>query len=178
MDTAGVTDRKTLTAVGGSEGRYEALFRANFSAVLRLAALVGADDPEDVAQEAFARLHRKQDTLQNADAALSYVRRTAVNLSRSRLRHLQVVRRKAASQWVPHHESAELAAAVRQEHRDLLVALRRLPDGQRAVLVLSYWLDLSPHQIAETLGIPLGTVKSTTSRAINALDRALTKDTK
>lgn len=53
---------------------------------------------------------------------------------------------------------------------DLLAAL---PVKQRAVVVLRYWCDLSEHEIAETLGISRGTVKSHTARALSALRRRL-----
>ena len=77
----------------GVAGDYAALFAGQFGAMTRLATFLGADDPEDVAQEAFVRLHRRGRTLRDPHASLAYLRTTVVNLSRSRLRHLQVVRR-------------------------------------------------------------------------------------
>ncbi|WP_231334887.1 SigE family RNA polymerase sigma factor [Actinomadura graeca] len=52
---------------------------------------------------------------------------------------------------------------------DLDEVLRALPAKQRAVVVLRYWCDLSEHEIAETLGVSRGTVKSHTARAMAAL---------
>ncbi|MFI5082448.1 MAG: RNA polymerase sigma factor, partial [Streptosporangiales bacterium] len=60
--------------------------------MVRLADLLGADDPEDIAQEAFARLIRKHGSLRNPGAALAYVRASVCNLTRNRHRHLRVVR--------------------------------------------------------------------------------------
>jgi DNA-directed RNA polymerase specialized sigma24 family protein len=60
--------------------------------MVRLADLLGADDPEDIAQEAFARLLKRHDTLRDPDAALAYVRAIVCNLTRNRHRHLRVVR--------------------------------------------------------------------------------------
>jgi RNA polymerase sigma-70 factor (sigma-E family) len=165
--------RAAAPAVALTPDGYEALFRAHFPSIRRLAQLLGADDPEDVAQEAFVRLHRHRDRLRSSEAALPYLRRTAVNLSHSRLRHLRVVRREAPGQWVPHAESAESVGALREEHRQVVVALGQLPAKQRAVLVLRYWLDLSPEEIARTLEIPLGTVKSAGSRGMASLARTL-----
>jgi RNA polymerase sigma-70 factor (sigma-E family) len=54
-------------------------------------------------------------------------------------------------------------------HRDLVVALESLPKGQRAVVVLRYFEDLTEAQTAETLGISIGTVKSQTARALQTL---------
>ena len=55
----------------------------------------------------------------------------------------------------------------------MLAALRRLPARQREALVLRYYLDLPEAEIAESMGISLGTVKSTVSRALAALGRLL-----
>lgn len=73
--------------------RYQQPFHGNFATMTRLAAILGADDPEDVAQEAFVRLHRRRLKLRDPHASIGYVRTTVVNLSRSRVRHLSVVRR-------------------------------------------------------------------------------------
>ena len=73
--------------------RYQQLFHGHFVTMTRLAAMLGADDPEDVAQEAFVRLHRRRRTLRDPHASVGYLRTTVVNLSRSRVRHLAVVRR-------------------------------------------------------------------------------------
>ena len=55
----------------------------------------------------------------------------------------------------------------------MLAAIRRLPDRQREALVLRYYLDLSEEDIARTMRISRGTVKSTISRALSALGRIL-----
>ena len=60
-----------------------------------------------------------------------------------------------------------------EEHRDVLAALRRLPDRQREALILRYFMDLPEPEIATAMGISQGTVKSTTSRALAALARRL-----
>src|SRR5579859_6539847 len=84
------------------------LFRARYPEMVRLADLLGADDPEDIAQEAFARLIRKQGSLRNPDAALAYVRASVCNLTRNRHRHLRVVRRRTPADV--HEGSSEQAA--------------------------------------------------------------------
>ena len=70
----------------GSEAVVAELFAARYGEMVRLAGLLGADDPEDIAQEAFARLLRSYGSLRNADAALAYVRATVCNLTRNRRR--------------------------------------------------------------------------------------------
>jgi RNA polymerase sigma-70 factor (sigma-E family) len=153
---------------------FAALFAAQFTPMVRLAALLGADDPEDIAQEAFARLDQRRDRLPAGVNQAAYVRATVVNLTRSRLRHLRVVRRAAVDQ--PLVESAEVLAALGEDRRRVIRALSQLTSRQRTVLVLRYWLDLPEREIAETLDIRIGTVKSTASKALANLGRILGDD--
>ena len=60
-----------------------------------------------------------------------------------------------------------------EEHREVIVALHGLAPRQREVLVLRYWSDLSETEIAAAMGISRGTVKSTASRALAALEKQM-----
>jgi RNA polymerase sigma factor (sigma-70 family) len=145
---------------------YRTLFEQHFHPTVRLARLLGADDPEDVAQEAFVRLHRRH--LHEPTAALAYVRRTTANLTTSRLRHLRVVRRTPGDASRVHASAEDSAlAAERVDH--LLAAVQRLPRRQRQALILRYWMDLPVAEVAQALEVPLGTAKSDISRAQRAL---------
>jgi len=145
MDGGGAVDDGTVD-VGL---RYEELFHGHFAAMTRLAAMLGADDPENVAQEAFVRLHRRTGRLRDANAAVGYLRATVVNLTRSRQRHLAVVRREG--------------------DRELVAAMRRLSPRHREALVLRFWLDLTEAEMAESMGVSRGTVKAHVSRGLDAL---------
>jgi RNA polymerase sigma factor (sigma-70 family) len=148
-----------------------ALFRARYPELVRLADLLGADDPEDIAQEAFARLIQRQRALRNQDAALAYVRSTVSNLVRNRHRHLRVVRLRTPG---GHDEaSSEHAVMLREDRRELLAALAALPPRRREAIVLRYWLDLSEREMATTMRVSTGTVKSLVSRGLDALGQAL-----
>jgi RNA polymerase sigma factor (sigma-70 family) len=141
--------------------------------MVRLALLLGADDPQDVAQEAFVRIHAALPRLRHRDAVLAYLRRTVINLSRSRHRHLRLARQR---QWelVPRDaESAEAIVARDESHREVLEALGRLEQRQREILTLRYWGQLSVPEIAAALDIPEGTVKSAMSRALRKLETTL-----
>lgn len=151
---------------------FAALFHAQFEPMKRLAFLLGADDPENVAQESFVRLHDKWSRLGSADKALPYLRTTVVNLSRSRLRHLRVVRRVPLAA-PPDAASAEAVALGGDLHSPLWTALGELTQRQRQVVVLRYWLDLSLADVAATLDISVGTVKATLSQATAKLRAAL-----
>lgn len=155
------------------EAAISRLFDEHHTQLVRLATLMGADaDAEDVVAEAFCELHRRFKRLRDPAAALPYLRAVVCNLSRMRLRHLDVVRRHAEPP--PEDiESAESEALLREDHREVVVALRRLPFRQRQALVLRYWLDLREVDVAAAMGITPGAVKAHTSRALHTLERAL-----
>lgn len=158
------------------DARYRELFHAQFTPMVRLATMLGADDPEDVAQEAFVRLHRRTRTLRDANAAIGYLRTTVVNLTRSRLRHLSVVRR-ARPDRPADAASAEHDAVRREGARELVAAVHRLSPRHREAIVLRYWLDLTEAEMAEVMGVSRGTVKSHVSRGLDAL-AALLEETR
>jgi RNA polymerase sigma factor (sigma-70 family) len=160
----------TLDDIDAAE-RYQQLFHGHFVTMTRLAAMLGADDPEDVAQEAFVRLHRRGRTLRDAHASVGYLRTTVVNLTRSRVRHLAVVRRNqpTRSPAAESVESAEHQAVRREDARELVVALGQLSTRHREALVLRYWLDLTEAEMADAMGVSRGTVKSHVSRGLDAL---------
>lgn len=150
------------------------LYEQHRMRLVRLAVLL-VDEPataEDVVQEAFAGLHRNWGKLRDAAAAVAYLRTAVVNGSRSVLR-----RRKTAREYVPPHavnaRSAESLAMLSTEHQAVVDALGTLPPRQREVLVLRYYGGLSELEIADAAGISKGTVKSTASRGLEALQRAM-----
>jgi len=148
------------------------LFDLHYTPMLRLAALLGADDPENIAAEAYYQLYRKWRKLRAADAAVSYLRSVVCNLTRMRIRHLQVVRRypEPPPDTVA---SAESSALLRDDQRALLAALHTLPARQREALVLRHWLGLREKEIAEAMGISVGSVKTHTARGIAALTQTM-----
>lgn len=155
----------------GGTTEVSALFRARYPEMVRLADLLGADDPEDIAQEAFARLIRKYGSLRDPAAALAYVRASVCNLTRNRHRHLRVVRLRTPA--ARPEDSSEQAVILREDHREVLAALAGLPPRRREAIVLRYWLDLSEREIAAAMGVSPGTVKSNVSRGLAALAAAL-----
>ncbi len=157
----------------GAETAVAGLFAARYPELVRLAGLLGADDPEDIAQEAFARLLRRYTSLRDADAALAYVQATVCNLTRNRRRHLRVIRLRTPAERLPDTESSEQAVLLREEQRAVITALAALPARRREAIVLRYWLGLSEAEIAAAMGISAGTVKSQVSRGLAALGEAL-----
>ncbi|WP_412075699.1 RNA polymerase sigma factor [Streptomyces xanthophaeus] len=151
------------------------LYHAHRLRMVRLAVLLVDDlaTAEDVVQDAFTALYRRHgEQISEVDNALGYLRTAVVNTSRSVLR-----RRRTVRAWTPPAPadvpSAEDHVVLDEAHREVLAALGRLTPRRRQVLVLRYWADLSEAEIAMTLGISRGAVKSNASRALDALERIL-----
>jgi RNA polymerase sigma factor (sigma-70 family) len=159
-----------------AEAAVAGLFAARYPELVRLAGLLGADDPEDIAQEAFARLLRCYQSLRGADAALAYVRATVCNLTRNRRRHLRVARLRTPAERPADAVSSEQAVLLQEERRAVIAALGALPARRREAIVLRYWLGLSEAEIAAAMGIAAGTVKSQVSRGLAALGQALQEE--
>ncbi|MDJ0379880.1 SigE family RNA polymerase sigma factor [Streptomyces sp. G-G2] len=151
------------------------LYHAHRLRMIRLAVLLVDDQAtaEDVVQDAFTALYRRHgEQITEIDNALGYLRTAVVNTARSVLR-----RRRTVRAWTPPAvadvPSAEEHVVLDEAHREVLVALGKLTPRRREVLVLRYWADLSEAEIAATLGISRGAVKSNASRALDALERSL-----
>jgi RNA polymerase sigma-70 factor (sigma-E family) len=123
---------------------------------------------EEVVQEAFIVLQRAWPSMRDRDRAVGYLRATSLNLARSRLRHRLVVLRHPLTRPVD-AVSAEDDVMLREDHREVVAALRRLPLRQRECLVLRYYAELSEHEIALTLGISPNSVKTHLARGMAAL---------
>ncbi|MEV0600544.1 sigma-70 family RNA polymerase sigma factor [Streptomyces sp. NPDC050315] len=149
------------------------LFDGHHAQLVRLAVLLGAEqDAEDIVAEAFCVLHRRWYRLRAPEAAPAYIRSVVCNLVRMRIRRLQVSRRHAGVE-VCDIASAESTALMNEDQRQVVAALKNLPDRQREALVLRYWMDLKEREIAEAMGISTGAVKSHISRGMHALSRAM-----
>jgi RNA polymerase sigma-70 factor (sigma-E family) len=162
--------RDPVAADGDAAGAVTALYAAHYRSLVGLAVLLVRDvgTAEEVVQESFIAMHSRWRLLRNSEKALSYLRRSVVNGSRSVLRHRQVVDRNAPKP-PPDMPSAEEGAVELLERSAVVAALRTLPLRQREVLVLRFYGDLSETQIAETMGISPGAVKSHTARAMSSL---------
>lgn len=154
-----------------------ALYRAHWRYLVRLAVLLVDDvaSAEDVVQDAFLALHRRAAHLREPDAALGYLRTSVVNLARSVIRRRQVARKHLTVGEPEATAGADQDALLHEEHRAALAAVRALPRRQCEVLVLRYWAGLSEREIAQTLGISPGSVKSAASRAMATLHTRLTQ---
>lgn len=123
---------------------------------------------QDIVQEAFARLAGRVRHIRDPLAMRAYVRTTIVNLALNHYRARESERTYLRRWGHTHAESFAPVADVESRH-DLVEALRSLSPRQRAVVVLRYYGDLPEAEIADALHCPIGTVKSTLSRALSAM---------
>lgn len=148
---------------------YAAYVTARRPTLVRSAALLGCsrEEAEDVTQTALVRCYTSWDKVVGADDPDAYVYRILVNcLAKSRRRRWWGERptsEPAEPVGCPDPTEAAATATV------VRAALGRLSDQQRAVVVLRFFADLSERQTAAALGIPVGTVKSRTSRGLAQL---------
>jgi RNA polymerase sigma-70 factor (sigma-E family) len=148
------------------EAEFRAFVEANGATLLHAARLLTGDHHrgEDLVQTALTRVYLKWGRI---DAPLPYARRALVNA------HIDQTRRRwwgeRPTETLP--DTAETGAeTTASDSRDQLRRmLAELPPKDRAVIVLRYYCDLSERDTADTLGLPVGTVKSSCARALARL---------
>jgi RNA polymerase sigma-70 factor (ECF subfamily) len=122
---------------------------------------------DDVAQEAFMTAFGRLASFRGQSSFATWLFRIVVNGALNALR--------AESKQAPLDPNRAFADARAEsaQQRELLEAVGRLPLERRLPIVLRYWLDCSPPEIAELLGVPLGTVNSRLGRGVAELRLAL-----
>jgi RNA polymerase sigma factor (sigma-70 family) len=156
------------------EDRFGDVFFAHAGRLVRLARLLGDDDPEDVVQESFLKLYGARDRLRrDDDQVVAYLNRIVVNEVRSRHRRRVVARRDAHLLLVDEPHDPHLRHGDREA---VVLALAGLPPRQREALVLRFWMDLPLAAIAEAMGVRVGTVKSQISRGLDVIGAALREE--
>ena len=154
------------------------LYSMHYPALVRLAAMLVRDTPtaEEVVQDSFAALRAGWDRLRDAEKAVAYLRQAVVNRSRSVLRN-RTVADQNLQKAPPDMPTAEHSALTFLERPAVAAVLRELPERQREAIVLRYYADLSEAEIAATMRISRGAVKSHTARGMAALRAALEQAT-
>ena len=149
------------------------LYHQHYRSLVRLASF-SVDDvetAEEVVQDAFVKLVAGDYRVDPGKEA-AYLRSMVLNGARSALRKRQV--RRAHTPDLPGLvAAAEEAGVASTEHDRVIAALRQLPEQQASVLALRYYLDLSEADIADTLGIARGSVKSHAHRGLKRLAQLL-----
>lgn len=170
----GTRDGSSAATPRDADEAVVVLYAAHWHALVRLATLLTRDASvaEELVQDAFVALHRRWPTLADPAAAHGYLRTTVVNNARSILRHRDVEER-YRQPAPPEPAGPEERAVQSTEDARVLAALRTLSRRQQEVLVLRYYADLSEQDIAQTLGLSKGAVKSHAHRGLAALREAL-----
>jgi RNA polymerase sigma-70 factor (sigma-E family) len=162
------------TVDGARRERLRQLYELHYVDLVRLACLLldRTEAAEEVVQDAFVKLYGALDRIEDRDATPAYLRSMVMNGARSTLRRRQVVRKHPPVPEPP-GEPADVGAVLHEDQREVIEALRTLPTRQRECLVLRYYGGCSEAEIAETLGIARGTVKSSISRAMATMSERL-----
>jgi RNA polymerase sigma-70 factor (ECF subfamily) len=177
-----MSSEDVVRAMRGDHDAFAALVGAASSRLYALASLILRDPgrAEDATQEAFVKAWRELPRLRDVDHFDAWLRRLVVNACydegrrihrRAEVTLLSIGDRSRSDSSPGGDMSTTLADSDRIER-----AFRTLPLDQRTVLVLQHYFDLSHAEIAETVGIPLGTVKSRVRYGIAAMRAALDTD--
>lgn len=164
-------------AMQGDATAFEQLAGLSFEKLYGTARLMLDDDAacQDAVQETLVRAWRDLPRLREIDRYEAWLRRLLVNACRDEGRRQR--RRKRETPLLPSHSPSVPDASAGMTARDELErAFRGLPSDQRAVIVLQHYHGLSLPEIATTLDLPLGTVKSRVHRAKEYLRAALEAD--
>ena len=160
----------------GDTHAYEELVNAYQGIAFRTAYVIArnASDAEDAAQDGFVKAWRALGRFREGAPfrpwLLRIVANEASNRRRSAGRRASLALRAATQQPSGDAAPSPEAAILTSEQREaLLGAVNELPEEQRAVISLRYFVGLSEHEVAEALDVPPGTVKSRTSRALERL---------
>lgn len=190
MATSGPEPEVLRRAMSGDESAFAAVVNACGGLVLNLAWRMVRDrqEAEDLSQEVFLRLHRAFDRYDPSRPFLPWFRRLAVNMmiNRTSGKAKRLMRRSASLDAIredagdlprdPRSADAVEAAGRSERAVRLDVAMGELRPEYRAVLALRYFDGLSYEEIADTLELPLGTVKNRIHRAREALARVIGED--
>jgi RNA polymerase sigma-70 factor, ECF subfamily len=163
-----------LEAGRGSEAAFAELVRRNQNALLNFFARMGASsDGEDLVQETFVRLFRYRQRYRPTARFAAFLYHLARQVWADRGRKIVRTERLAAAYESELQARGGAAAEPRGEPADIEAALARLSPKLREVIVLNIYQGLRYQEVADALGIPLGTVKSRISLALGALREVL-----
>jgi RNA polymerase sigma-70 factor, ECF subfamily len=165
-----------VASLGGEDTRkaaFEQLMRAYERPVLRLCLrmLRNPEDAQDAAQDAFLKIYRKMETLEKERSAAPWVYQIAANVCRDKLRARRPAEPLDSIDAWSRGALPDAAAEREQERKMIADGLERLPEKERAALVLRDMEGLSTSDVARILGSSEGTVRSQISTARVKLKR-------
>ena len=161
----------TVLPAASRDDAVAALFESEFSRLVGLAQQLVDQraEAEEIVQEAFVRLYVAMGRLRAHDKAAAYLRTTTLNLCRSRLRRRRLARLRPGSGPERPASGVDDAAIVASDAPLVRAAVARPPRRQQECVLLRYYAGCSDAEIAATLGIAVGTVKTSLHRARHEL---------
>ncbi len=158
-----------------NEEFVQEVYGASYQRLVAQLCAVCGDLPtaEDIVQEAFVRAVAHARTFRRTDNPEAWLRRVALNVHHSRWRRMK--RHAGLTARIAPRPETEYGYELSPDHVALVRALATLPSAQREAVVLHHVADLPVHEIAATLGVPIGTVKARLVRGRAALAAALTE---
>lgn len=150
------------------------LYERTHADMVRFAAFLTGDvhAAEDIAHEAFVRVFDAWDRIEQPERIDAYLKSTVVNLVRARHRR-DVVASRRPEPALSLVASAEDAAMGRVGRERVLAAVAALPLRQRACVVMRHWMRMTETEIAATLDLSVGSVRTHIKRGTETLKRTL-----
>ncbi|MBI4785982.1 MAG: sigma-70 family RNA polymerase sigma factor [Chloroflexi bacterium] len=167
----------------GDAQAYESLVRQHEQLAFRAAYLITHDAAEaaDAAQDAFLRAYRALNSFKLGQPFRPWLLRIVTNQALNRVKAAQ--RRTRMSERYAHElemnprdPSPDQTLAEKEAHARLLDAVTRLSADEQALVSLRYFLELPESEVAETLGVPLGTIKSRLHRTLARLREIIQRE--
>ena len=167
---------------------FAAVARQHLPRLYSLARRLVADDAEDLVQDCLIKASRAYDNLRDHQAAEAWLNRILANCARDRFRQQQrrpaetlidpidefsLYRTIASEDPFPYSDSLHVDFLCRFGTEDVWNVLAAMPEADRAPLVLVHMEGWSTHEVAELLGMPLGTLLSRLHRARKRFERGL-----
>jgi RNA polymerase sigma-70 factor (sigma-E family) len=159
---------------------FEVFVKETTNDLVRTAYLLTFDPAkaEDLVQEAYLQVAKRWDRVGSMEYPTAYTRRTLVNLalrgSKKRRRQREELGDGEEIERVVDPSAVQALSAV-EDIAEFRCALAELPERQRAVLVLRYWVGLPEADVSAVLGCSVGTVKSTASRAARRIGATMSE---
>ncbi len=157
---------------------FDAFVSSTADPLFRSGYLMTADaaETEDLLQETFLKVAHRWHRVRSMERPVAYARRILINLildgAPARARRGEELARSDDALDATDQASVRVLTGI-DDRSEFRWALAALPPRQRAILVLRYWDGLSEAEIADVLGCPVGTVKSSASRGVAELRRML-----
>lgn len=167
----------------GDLAAYDALVRAYETLAFRAAYLITRDEQEaaDAAQDAFVRAYRALGSFRPGEPFRPWLMQIVTNQALNRLqsnKRRENMRQRYTQAMTESDDSpsAQKNLERREQNQQLMEAVRRLKPEEQTLITLRYFLELPEAEVAQSLNIPQGTVKSRLSRTLAKLREIIHRD--